>query len=420
MKKTSDILVAQLGARMHYAVPRLLARADRLNALYTDFCASSLPLFSRLSGTARKWQPTTLRKALSRDASEVPARKIHAENALGLAYSIRLRRARDEAAYLRVVLNMGHRFARHVSRADWGGVRAAYAFNGAALEILQKARAVGALGVVEQTIAPKRYEEELLSRARLEFPPWDPALRPSNELELYIDREEQEWRHANLIVCASPFVADQVTRIMGIGAPVAVVQYGVDARKVRRVHRSEAGPLRVVTVGTLGLRKGTPYLFSAARTLHGVAEFRLVGDAKSVPPGAMVPDNVTLVGSVSRPEVDDALEWADVFLLPSLCEGSATATYEALGAGLPVVCTPNTGSVIRNGVDGVIIPPFSSEAIATAIGSIEGDRARLEAMSMEAARRADEFSVEAYGRRLISVLDAHMSLASIDQPVPAS
>ena len=33
------IVVSQLGARMHYAVPRILHQAGRLERLYTDICA---------------------------------------------------------------------------------------------------------------------------------------------------------------------------------------------------------------------------------------------------------------------------------------------------------------------------------------------------------------------------------------------
>ena len=47
---------------------------------------------------------------------------------------------------------------------------------------------------------------------------------------------------------------------------------------------------------------------------------------------------------------------ADVFVFPSLFEGSAVVTYEALAAGLPSVVTPSAGSVVRDGVEGFIVP----------------------------------------------------------------
>ena len=47
---------------------------------------------------------------------------------------------------------------------------------------------------------------------------------------------------------------------------------------------------------------------------------------------------------------------ADVFAFPSLFEGSAVVTYEALACGLPSVVTPESGSVARDGVDGFVVP----------------------------------------------------------------
>ena len=47
---------------------------------------------------------------------------------------------------------------------------------------------------------------------------------------------------------------------------------------------------------------------------------------------------------------------ADVFVFPSLFEGSAVVTYEALACGLPSVVTPSAGSVVRDGAEGFLVP----------------------------------------------------------------
>ena len=60
----------------------------------------------------------------------------------------------------------------------------------------------------------------------------------------------------------------------------------------------------------------------------------------------------------------DLYAWADVFLLPFICEGSAMVTYEALSWGLPVITTHNAGSIVRDTVDGWLVPYRDSEAIA--------------------------------------------------------
>ena len=45
-----------------------------------------------------------------------------------------------------------------------------------------------------------------------------------------------------------------------------------------------------------------------------------------------------------------------MFVLPSLAEGSAEVTYEAIAAGVPVVTTRAAGSVVRDGIEGRIVP----------------------------------------------------------------
>lgn len=87
-------------------------------------------------------------------------------------------------------------------------------------------------------------------------------------------------------------------------------------------------------------------------------------------------------------------KWADVFVLPSIVKGSATVTYGAIMAGCPVVTTPNAGSIIRDGVDGSIVPICGPEAIAQALrrfldapGLLECQREALQATRARAGLR---------------------------------
>src|SRR5207244_3760976 len=138
------------------------------------------------------------------------------------------------------------------------------------------------------------------------------------------------------------------TAVAASGGPVErcrVVPYGVDRRFACPNRPSHGGPLRVLTVGSVELRKGHPYVLAAARRLRGRASFRVIGPVHvSAAAQQELADALDLVGPVPHSDLAAHYAWADVFLLPSVCEGSATVTYEALTAGLPVLCTPNTGS----------------------------------------------------------------------------
>ncbi|HEY9346513.1 MAG TPA: glycosyltransferase family 4 protein, partial [Inquilinus sp.] len=154
-----------------------------------------------------------------------------------------------------------------------------------------------------------------------------------------------------------------------------------------------------------GLRKGTPYVLEAARRMRGLADFRMVGRG-AVPSAACagLDGVVQFTGPIPRLEIIAQYAWADVFLLPSVCEGSATVTYEALAAGLPVITTPNTGSVVRDGTDGFVVPIRDVDAIVQSLHLLRADRARLSEMSHNAKLRAQDFDLAGYGRRLCDAL----------------
>jgi glycosyltransferase involved in cell wall biosynthesis len=125
----------------------------------------------------------------------------------------------------------------------------------------------------------------------------------------------------------------------------------------------------------------------------------------SDPARAELERHVDLIGRIPRSEIQRHYAWADVFLLPSICEGSATVTYEALAAGLPVICTPNTGSVVRDEVEGFIVPIRDSEAMTERILQLAQDEELRRVMGAKARTRYDRVaSLEAYAERLLSAV----------------
>jgi glycosyltransferase involved in cell wall biosynthesis len=182
--------------------------------------------------------------------------------------------------------------------------------------------------------------------------------------------------------------------------------YGLDASQFYCPPRAlHSGSVRVLVLGAVGLRKGSPYVRAAAARLKGKAVFRMVGTVDVLSKErAALSEVVELTGALPRSEVAKHLEWADLFLLPSLCEGSAGATYEALAAGLPVICTPNTGSVVRDGVEGFIVPIRNPEAIVEAIEILARDTELRRTMADNARKRATDFDLSNYGRRLVAAI----------------
>ncbi len=83
------------------------------------------------------------------------------------------------------------------------------------------------------------------------------------------------------------------------------------------------------------------------------------------------------VPNVPYHQVHSVYRGADIFVYPSLHEGSALAIGEALASGLPVITTANAGSVVRDGEEGYIVPIRDVEALMDRILTLYLDREPL-------------------------------------------
>ncbi len=185
---------------------------------------------------------------------------------------------------------------------------------------------------------------------------------------------------------------------------IRVVPYGVDTRRFYPNPASSDGFIfRVLFVGNFSLRKGAPYILDAWRQL----QWR---DAELLVLGNIAPEikqilarwrDVTGIRFLGFTNTLELYQRANVFLFPSLCEGSALVTYEAMACGLPVVVTENAGSLARNGLDGYVIEPASASAIADALERIRSNPTRSVEMGRSASERIAPYTWESYGDRLV-------------------
>lgn len=375
------VTVTMLGARMHYAVPRLLHEAGLLEHFYTDSYLGNKPwLEALLQSIPRTLQPRGVQRWLARKDPVLPPERVTSFELFGWRYAWRRHRARSSAATVQVFAASNAEFNRLVIARHPSAVATVWGFNGACLEVLTWARHHGMRCIMEQTIAPKRIEHALLSEEVARWPDWQPRMQILDYPDTLSDREEAEWSIADRIVAGSTFVADGL-RACGVASDrVRVIPYGVDINRFDAVKQLPASSkLRVLFAGEVGLRKGAPDLLHALAKLgpHKV-EARFAGHValshEKVAPFRHV---AQFLGTVPRDEMRTLFHWADVFVLPSIVEGSATVTYEALMSGTPVITTPNAGSIVQDGVQGFIVPIRDQEALATALSAYSEDRELL-------------------------------------------
>ena len=402
------VCVAQIGARRHYAVPRALWAAGRLDRLYTDVYAGER--WARLLGAVlpAPLRRGRVRRLLEREIPDVPPERIRTFPGFGLARLAHEGRAGDRGARMAYWLERNRAFCARVAAAGFGPADAVYVFNGAGLEVLRAARSTGRRAVVDQTSAPLAVEEALLEEERAAWPGWEPAVAGAGAWRALAEREEEEWGLADRIVCGSAYVADAVAARRGPSARCRVVPYGCPrpAAPAPEPKPAGSGALRVLFVGTLELRKGFPYLVKAAQRLRGPSiRFRAVGPSRLTPAADReVAGAMTCTGPVSRADVVRQYDEADVLAVPSISEGSANVSYEALARGVPVVATPNAGTVVRDGEDGLLVPIRSVDGLVDAFERLASDGALLRRLSAQALQRARTFGWGAYVERLAAAI----------------
>jgi glycosyltransferase involved in cell wall biosynthesis len=383
----------------------MLYESGMLAHFYTDICA--VKGWPRLLNIIPKnLQSNGIKRLLGRIPHGVPRQHLTAFTRFGWEYAQRRTSAHTPSDKTQVHLWAGKKFCDLVLSQGFGSASGVYTFNSAGLELLQQAHLQGLKTIMEQTIAPKKIEYKLLQEERDKFQGWELPVSKDSFFDNFCAREQAEWEQSDVILCGSEFVREGIAKCGGPIERCVVVPYGVDVQHFLVEKKPQHnGPLHVLTVGGVGLRKGSPYVLEAAKNLKGKALFRMIGNVNVLPNIEVeLRSNLDQLGPVPRSEIMSQYAWADVFLLPSLCEGSATVVYEALAACLPVICTPNTGSIVRDGVDGFIVPVRDTDAITEKLEALAHNADMLLTMSQNARNRAKEFTLDAYTQRLIAAI----------------
>lgn len=398
------IAVAQLGARMHYAVPRIFHEAGLLERLFTDSYAGNKPLLEAGLRRVPLWfRHRSLEQWLGRTDRVLPPEKVTSFEWLGISYKRRLARASDTAAMSRVFAWAGREFGSRVVRAGFGGADTVWGFNGASLAIFTAAKRSGLSCILEQTVAPLQVQGRLVRAEMERWSGWQPGLEIPDEASENERPQTAEWHLADFIVCGSQFVVDGIAECGGPVEKCRIVPYGVDltafAEKLPR-QRPPDDRLRVLFAGEVGLRKGAPWLLEALRTLGpSRVEARLAGRiALSRDNLAAYAEFATFLGAVPRSRMAELFNWADLFVLPSICEGSATVVYEAVASGVPVICTPNTGALESPAVKIARLDDITS--LAEAIASyLQNDATPTIPLDVRW-----QYGLDAYAQRLLSAI----------------
>ena len=406
----SDLQFAMVhvGARLHYAVPEVLAAAGMLKVMFTDAHAG-LPLV-RLT----KLVPPTLRSpALRRlQARHIP-KAISPEHVRPWVYPTfqnewfnRKYPDSSKLASFAFEKNIGgHWLAKKAIAENFGGANAFYALPCICTEAVREAKRRGLFVVYEAISHPFNMRTQKEEYQRLELP----LTEGMDCIEENIKYFAEEAALADVVLAASEYVKRGLVELGIAPERIAVVPYGLDADFIGEEPKPVPG--RLLYVGTIDAHKGMAYYAEAARALQAEgfkAEFRTIGPFSSPDvPSDPAFRGLDYVGQVPRAEVKREFARADVFVFPTLTDGFGMVLLEALFAGLPIISTPNCGDVVRDGFNGLVVPSHNAEALASAVREIVLNRALRDRMSENAFTLKKDFTLETYQDRLVLAIRDH-------------
>jgi len=284
----------------------------------------------------------------------------------------------------------------YVHGADVLHVRSGYGRNA-----ITRARRAGAVCLVDHSIADPLFIAEML---QTEASRWG---LPEEFPELHWRCVSQDIDAADHILVNSGFVRDTLMACRRIPADkVTVLTWGVDLARFAPapVASSKPEPFRILFAGEIGLRKGVLYLLQAWEKLKlADAELILIGPVADIEERlAQSKAKFRLLPVLPQEELISYYQNASVFIFPSLIEGSARVIQEAMACGLPIVTTPNAGSIVQDGIEGFVVPIRYPEAIGARILELYNHPDRRREMGLAArATAVREFAPEVYHQGLI-------------------
>ena len=337
----------------------------------------------------------------------------------------------------RLARNRTERFDRQMAssipRLKAQGARSALFFSDVgSVHAMAEARRNGLKVVLSMVTGHVDEEMEILERERLREPSFFPVYLGDGRLDLdelqgLHHRRRLDLDQADLVLVPSEHIAKLVRDRSQVPANrVRVIPYAADPDRFRpqpsTSPNSDNGACRFLFAGGITQRKGLSDLLKAWAIVRRPGwSLSLVGAAPKAAESLVPKDvpSINLLGKVAYGDMPKVMAEHDLFLFPSLFEGSAVVCYEALASGLPVITTPQAGSVVRDGMEGRICEAADHKSLSAAMMELGTDPELRARMSESARLRALDHTWDHYRERVMQALEevADMSFREIG-PLP--
>ena len=224
-----------------------------------------------------------------------------------------------------------------------------------------------------------------------------------------VARSREELSFACGFLANSSVLKRTLIHDLGLDAErIGVFPNGVDLAKFNPRDRGSARKkfnlpqdrFLVAAAGNFLMKKGIVRVGEAIEGLDGVGG--VFAGSGPVPPRA---SNMVLCRRVAHDEMPELLSACDVFVLPTLIEGSCNALVEAMACGLPIISsTGEFNDDLLTADMSVRVDPMDVGAIRQAIVRLRDDGALRVRMAAAAEKRSRDFDINNRARRILAFM----------------
>jgi glycosyltransferase involved in cell wall biosynthesis len=232
----------------------------------------------------------------------------------------------------------------------------------------------------------------------------------------------QRWilrdiKKADFVLVNSDFVKETFLCQRWASSRIHTIYWGVDdqfmeyKRLSGKRKKNRNGVLELLFAGTFDKRKGADSLIETLQSMrYSSWRLEIIGQVDSAIrakyPDFFISHRVLCSGVLPRMEVARRMRAADVFVLPSLSEGSARVIFEAMACGCYIITTPNSGSIVKDTVHGALVAPCDRRRLAQAIEwAVQNQQAVIEIGHNNEKLIDSRFTQRRYGNQLITLYE---------------
>jgi glycosyltransferase involved in cell wall biosynthesis len=223
------------------------------------------------------------------------------------------------------------------------------------------------------------------------------------------------YEKSDVIISPSPWVSENLSYAGLPESKVNFIPYGVHPQPDKSYDNYKK--LKIVFAGGLKRTKGVLELVEAVGKfapenveldIFGRMHSNVAKDLNKLIHGKK---NIHIKGFSKN--IIEEYKLGDLYVYPSYFEGSSKTVFEAMSCGLPVITTFNAGSIVRDNVDGFIVPVNDSNAIVEKIKQLLAEPTLLVTMGCAAQKYSREFSWEQYGAN-VSAIYCEIFIANLE------